>query len=177
MSVRITKAHEMRSLLYHGCCMGHLLSILRDDVLECGFAYENRGSAVSFSRNKEVPRWFHDLSEASYHPSDPLGGTLVVDRELLKTRFRIEPFENPDNTMEEFEEVVRRDIKGIDHYLVSILVRSEDIETARKNTRWQDKMLGEPLGFLDRQDIRRCLRSLSLHPKLNQTISTHLHCA
>ncbi len=28
MSVRITKAHEMRSLLYHGCCMGHLLSIV-----------------------------------------------------------------------------------------------------------------------------------------------------
>ena len=154
------------SSLFHGCCLAHLLGILRDDRLERGFAYPKRGSAVSFSRSFEVAKWFLDLSEAPYHLTDPLGGVLVFNRQQLNSRYRIQCFRDSRCSRNEFEEIILRDVGPVGKYLQAIVVDSQDLVNARSNIQWQDKILGEPLGFEDRHHILRCLNLLENHPKL-----------
>ena len=158
----------MFSLLYHGCCLEHLLSILRDNVLEIGFDYPTRGEAVSLSRSKDVARRFLDLTETPWSPGDPVGGVIILDRDALRCDYKLELFRDSDERVDEMEEVVRRDIKHLDRYLLAVEFGSRsNITEAINNPDWQGRVLGEPMGFETELEIQQHLGCLFLDPRVS----------
>lgn len=108
------------SVLYHGT--PYPMAIIRAGVLR----YARCGDpGISFSRSLEIAKRFAAQDRGD---SEARGGVLVFNRDTLRARYRVEPFDYsmgvscPYGFREESEEVIwQRDVTSVSRHIVGLL--------------------------------------------------------
>lgn len=108
------RGHEV---LFHGTRLPH--AIIREDRIRMSPSGQ---LAVSLTRSPEVAAYWAMLERDH---EDGEGAVLVLDRRILQTRYRLEPFHDPvwdllGEADEAEERIVGRDLEEISSFLIGV---------------------------------------------------------
>lgn len=162
----LSQIFEIRdAFLYHGTFLYALAHIINENFLHEGIywgkPHEKRGPRLTRSYNTA---WkFADNAEW------PVGGVLAFRREVLLTRYKVQPYKDtdlegyywPDNEFEEI--VITPEIKPLDQFLEFFVCPDKNIAEGAKDSWLEEAVMEEIFETVDQG--KKLLEQLYNHPK------------
>jgi len=116
-------------ILYHYTALHKLLQIIKSNTLKVG---ENLNVSFSRSKSKDIMALVDTPAEAA----------LVIDGDKLSNNYKIRPYNDifiqatldDDESFDEMEEIVDRDITNLNKYLIKVILyeSNPDVESLLK---------------------------------------------